>query len=258
MYSNSAKNRVLVFDVETTGLLPRFDRSPENCPYVTQLSYIVWDMKLQTAIEMYDAYINIPQEVEIVPFITHLTGVTRKLLDSQGVPMEDVLRRFCRAYVDSDIVIAHNLEFDKSMVLVEMERNGIDIPLFTNQLPVATYCTMRATNTYCDLWRTTPNGARLRKWPKLVELHEKLFHEIPDNLHNSMMDTAVALRCYLKWCHGFNIPINRWYHLIDGKMFKRTCGEPKRTRTYRMIEMMEDADEVEEPDAQEQEIEQCL
>lgn len=232
------KSRVLVFDVETTGLLPKDNRSPENCPYITQLSYIVWDMNQETAIEMYDTYIKVPQHVEIIPFITELTGVDRELLDRKGVPIEHALHRFCRAYMDADIVVAHNLDFDKNMVLVEMERARINVPLFTNQLKAETYCTMRATNIYCDLWRVMKNGARLRKWPKLAELYEKLFNETPENLHNSMMDTAVALRCYLHWHHRYNIPINRWYHLIDGKMFKLRSGEPTRKNIYRMSEEM--------------------
>lgn len=233
--------RVLVFDVETTGLLPAGEnRCLENCPFITQLSFIVWDMNLQTAAEMYDTYISVPEEVVILPIITELTGVTRELLNTKGIPMQDALLRFCRAYADCDIAVAHNLDFDKQMILVEMERHGIHFPIFTNQLPADTYCTMRATTSFCGLWRETKNGGRVIKWPKLAELHEKLFHEIPENLHNSMMDTAVALRCYLKWRHRYDIPINRWYHLIDGKMFKRTCGEPVRKRIYRMIEEMDE------------------
>lgn len=234
---SSSTNRILVFDVETTGLLPKNSRLPEDCPYITQLSYIVWDMNLQTAVEMYDTYISVPEEVAIAPIITELTGVTRQLLNLRGIPIEHALRRFCRAYNEATVVVAHNLSFDKDMILVEMSRNGIQFPLFTNQLQANTYCTMRATTIFCDLWNVTKNGARLRKWPKLVELYQKLFDETPENLHNSMMDTAVALRCYLFWEHQFQIPINRWYHLIDGKMFKRVGGEPKRMYTDRMKDL---------------------
>lgn len=233
-------NRILVFDVETTGLLPKDNREPENCPYITQLSYIVWDLELKTAVEMYDTYINVPSEVEIKPIITELTGVTRLLLDTRGIAIQDALLRFCRAYADAAVAVAHNLQFDRDMILIEMRRNGIQFPIFTNQLPTSTFCTMRATTIYCDLWMEMKNGVRLRKWPKLLELYQKLFNETPENLHNSMMDTAVALRCYLLWRYEYQIPINRWYHLIDGKMFKRTNGEPVRINFERMKDLFID------------------
>jgi hypothetical protein len=36
------------------------------------------------------------------------------------------------------------------------------------------------------------------KFPTLCELYMHLFHKTPENLHNSMMDVLVCLRCYLK------------------------------------------------------------
>lgn len=42
------------------------------------------------------------------------------------------------------------------------------------------------------------------KWPKLTELHEKLFGELPAVSHNSMADVNACLRCYLKMRHGYD------------------------------------------------------
>ena len=57
--------RALIFDVETTGLLPRnFDINNlklypiENLPYVIQLSYMVYDFSLDKIVESYNAYVK--------------------------------------------------------------------------------------------------------------------------------------------------------------------------------------------------------
>ena len=42
----------------------------------------------------------------------------------------------------------------------------------------------------------------VKKWPRLNELHQKLFDEVPDGLHNSMVDVNACLRCYLKMRHN--------------------------------------------------------
>ena len=41
--------------------------------------------------------------------------------------------------------------------------------------------------------------------PKLVELYQELFRGTPANLHNSLVDTLVCMRCYLKMRHGIDI-----------------------------------------------------
>ena len=43
------------------------------------------------------------------------------------------------------------------------------------------------------------------KSPKLIELHEKLFKETPNNLHNSLIDILVCFRCFGKLYWGVDI-----------------------------------------------------
>jgi DNA polymerase III epsilon subunit-like protein len=49
------------------------------------------------------------------------------------------------------------------------------------------------------------------KWPKLTELHEKLFGELPAVSHNSMADVNACLRCYLKMRHGYDPSFSSYY-----------------------------------------------
>jgi len=75
-------NYILVFDTETTGLFPKETKDLALCPYITQLSFVVFDIDTQKVVRCYNKYINIPSDVVITPFITELTGVTREKCDN--------------------------------------------------------------------------------------------------------------------------------------------------------------------------------
>jgi DNA polymerase III epsilon subunit-like protein len=51
---------------------------------------------------------------------------------------------------------------------------------------------------------TVPKKKTNYKWPKLTELYENLFGELPAVSHNSMADVNACLRCYLKMRHGYD------------------------------------------------------
>ena len=234
-------HRVMVFDVETTGLLakpnpakatpPRFD----ECPYVIQLSYVVYNLRQNRVEDVLDAYIDIPEEVPIVERITEITGITREIIREKGQPIGPVLRRFYAAFIKCDCVVAHNLEFDRAMLEVEMSRYAQSITEnpagmemmsmwtleFLEQYRVDLYCTMQASIDLCSIMAMTqprmiasvsydssgvpvvvqkPASAprQYKKFPKLSELHQKLFGSVPENLHNSLVDVFVCLRCFLK------------------------------------------------------------
>jgi hypothetical protein len=49
----------------------------------------------------------------------------------------------------------------------------------------------------CAIKAVTKLGKEYNKFPKLIELHQKLFQTMPNNLHNSLTDILVTLRCYM-------------------------------------------------------------
>ena len=209
---------ILVFDVETTGLLPRLKKgekdniADENLPYITQLSFILYDTVNMYIIKSYNAYVRLPQHVEISEKITELTGITREMLDDENLTEDitDVLVELYNAYSECDIVIAHNLEFDSRMVGIETQRNYARLDdeiapyiqwmfdeLYCKLTYVKLQCTMQMSTKICNIQMTNSMGTYI-KFPTLLELHIHLFNRAPENLHNSMMDVLVCLRCYLK------------------------------------------------------------
>ena len=199
--------RIMIFDTETTGLIPKNKTNITDFPYITQLSYVIYNVETKQIENIYNNYINIPQHIIISELITNLTGITRELCDAKGKNITDVLINFYNAYIQCDYVVAHNWEFDSKILFIEYMRNDNEIQqripkaykIFTSDvdkvLGVRHYCTMK----------TGQMIYRLKKYPKLSEIHQKLFKTIPENMHNSLIDTLVCLRCFLVMEHNITI-----------------------------------------------------
>jgi len=214
MQSKENPRFVLLFDTETTGLIPdelpalglMTDEMLATYPYITQISIIVYDLFEKKICYYYNTYIKIPTEVVISEKITQLTGITREKCDA-GINITTALNLFYDIYSRCDIIAAHNMRFDSQMVRIECRRHYTKIPyikmtrMFYNSEDnhANICCTMLNGKEYCSL----------NKRPRLAELYEILFEEdielydIP--LHNSLVDTLVCLRCYLKVCQDIDI-----------------------------------------------------
>jgi DNA polymerase III epsilon subunit-like protein len=224
------RRRFLVFDVETTGLLPKIPKNApaptiDQYPHIIQLSFAVYDLYDRRIVQSYDSYVKLPKSVQISEFVTNLTGITNELCETQGRSIIRVLKRFYAAYRQCEGLVAHNMDFDEKMILIEIERNRDEIikrapycltmfqPIYEKLNNIDRYCTMRRGTALCNIEMSNVNpfdtGAanaapKRKKFPKLAELFTKLFEteNPPQNLHNSMIDVLVCLKCYLKMRHN--------------------------------------------------------
>jgi len=210
---------VMVFDVETTGLLRYKDGAipPLHvCPWVLQCSYILYDIATLTIKKVVNSYVNIPAEVVIPVASSAIHGITRAKCDT-GRSMRDILTEFYTDYhTYATVLVAHNYKFDTSMLDIEFRRNRDDMkescpfalnlfhPDYMRMANLTSICTMNSTINICKVpFPDNGKNSRTRKndsfkWPTLLELYMHLFNETPDNLHDSMMDCLVCLRSLLK------------------------------------------------------------
>lgn len=204
-------NRVLVFDVETTGLISSSNTSITNCPYITQLSFIIYDTKLKQIIKVYDTYIKLPTLINIPNKVTEITGITKEICNKKGIPIIDAFIHLYDAYMQCNYIVAHNLKFDEQMINIELERNRPEFLLYAPQCytlfnstyelynDVIRYCTMTKSIDICNI--SSPKYPQSKKWPRLIELFSTLFKNQNIellNLHNSLTDSLVCLKCFLK------------------------------------------------------------
>ena len=197
----------LVFDVETTGLLPT--KPTDEIPHIIQLSFALYDTDKNKMVHIYNAYVKLPSSVNIRPIITDITGITREKLDSEGVKITEAIDEFYHAYKKADMIVAHNLHFDISMILMDgcpvvHELHGIFDFDVLKKAGKQLYCTMQSGVDLCKLERSNSRGTYLKQ-PKLSELYSCLFGKEPENLHNSAVDVAVCLRCFLKMHYDMEV-----------------------------------------------------
>jgi len=193
--------KLLIFDTETTGLPIGRNTSiiaTNKWPYIVQLSYLLYDTTNNTVIEQLDTLINIQSPVIIPQDAINIHGITNEMCKENGRDIKEILENFNNVLLQADQIVAHNLQFDKSMLLVEFIRNRLTNNFTTSNLPIPEFCTMQHSIELCSIMRINKYGTSYKKYPKLIELYQKLFNETPSGLHNAMADVIVCLRCYCK------------------------------------------------------------
>lgn len=204
--------KILVFDTETTGL-PEKDASIYNFnqwPHIIQLSYIFYDMSNNNVI-VKDNYIKIDSNIEITEESFNTHKISREFLDLNGKHIIPTLNEFNKYLKLCDIVVGHNISFDKRMIFVESLRNKVQQNFTTyennKKITKMEYCTMKNTKEFCNIIALTKTNKTYIKQPKLIELYSSLFPEtpIPKELHNSLVDILCTLRCYIKYVYNIDI-----------------------------------------------------
>lgn len=185
--------KVLIFDTETTGLPKDYKGSiydSNNWPYIVQLSYILFDCTQHKIIKNVDNIITVK---DIPASSTKIHKITQNMSDVEGIPIKKALEEFNKIAKQATRLIAHNIQFDKKLIMVESIRNNIP-SIFINKPSL--YCTMKNTVKLCKIEKKRSDGTIYFKFPTLSELHYYLFSTNPKNIHNAQNDILICLRCY--------------------------------------------------------------
>jgi len=204
--------RTLVFDTETTGLPKTQIISPETLntwPHIVQFSYIIFDTDLNKIVKIKDCIIKVPDDVVITEDNSKIHGITNEISMTKGVSLKPILEEFFEDLSAADHIVGHNVSFDINMIKVELNRfilDTLDVNEVVNLHECLTvlktsnniYCTMQESIELCNIEMKDKFGRTYKKFPKLVELYQKMFNVTPKNLHNSLNDVIVCLRCFIK------------------------------------------------------------
>jgi len=193
--------RLLIFDTETTGL--PIGRNPsilekDAWPYIVQLSYILYDTETNIVIDYIDSIIKTPENISISKESENIHRISNSKMREFGLNIKTELKLFNEAITKCDIIIGHNISFDKRVVMVECLRNSIYQQFTVAQNRKPEFCTMKNSVNICKIPVINKKGEQYYKYPKLIELHKHLFNSVPNGLHNSMVDVIACLRCYIK------------------------------------------------------------
>lgn len=176
------------FDTETTGL-PRKWRAPvtdlENWPRMVQIAWLSYSGDGAKTGE--GSFIIKPEGYIIPDVVARIHGVTTMRALSEGEDLTQVLTQFRDAVAGAETIVAHNLSFDEMIVGAEFLRKQIAHDMHTKKK----ICTMEGSKEFCAL-----PGQYGLKWPRLSELHQKLFATDFAEAHNAENDINATAKCF--------------------------------------------------------------
>lgn len=161
-------------DLETTGL------SQAKGDRIIEICMILADSETEKEIGRFVRRIN--PERSIAPKAQEVHGIS--IEDLEGEPVWGGIAPTVSKIMDkSDVLIAHNLDFDGPFVVGELMRAGFGVP------DVKTFCTMEAAR-----W-ATPQG----KLPTLQELCWALGVDYdPEKAHSASYDVEVMMESFFR------------------------------------------------------------
>ena len=181
----------IAFDTETTG----FPRKTSNRTYASPVETAYYNSSRIISISFYSESLNVKDYSLIKPGDfpinnSDIHGITKEEALSKGISLEDYFYKnptLIENIKKADVLIAHNAEFDKHILLSELYRRGMkDIYTLIESKPIV--CTMKFSY----------RKYMFNKYPKLLELYSFLYKESFFGAHNALADSKACYDCYEK------------------------------------------------------------
>jgi DNA polymerase III epsilon subunit-like protein len=175
-----------IIDTETSGL---FDFSKpadaEGQPRLASLSMIIVDEECN---EETKTFLVKPDGWEIGEEASAVNGLTMDRLNSEGVPIAEVLEAYTKVIDEGCVMVAFNAQFDLKMMRGELRRAEIDDRFEATK----NICVMRACT---DIVQVPKKSGKGFKFPKLSEACE-FFGITNDGEHTADGDAKAAYEIF--------------------------------------------------------------
>jgi len=171
---------MIIFDTETTGLLMPEVADLAAQPHIIEIAMVKLDDDYEE-VDRYEALLKppVPIDEELHKRISGLT--TADLADA--CTFLDLYGELVDFFLGERIVIAHNLDFDKNMLVNELRRIGKE---FAFPYPARQLCTVVESKHI--------KGRRM----KMTELYEHLFKQPLKQKHRAMADVEALVEIVKK------------------------------------------------------------
>ena len=189
---------ILFFDLETTGLLPNIDVNYRNldkfinCRMVS-IAWYIYDNSENLIKSKYTVIKPMDFNIDNNSKATKINKITN-IIATNGSNINNVWNELANDLVNVDLLVAHNLHFDITVLSSELVRSGRE-DILTKLCNTDKYCTMINSTNICKIPFAYGKGY---KYPKLQELHKYLFNYNFINDHNASSDAEATAKCYFK------------------------------------------------------------
>jgi DNA polymerase-3 subunit epsilon len=207
--------RILLLDTETNGLPKnRYapPSTPNNWPAILQLSWATYllaeDGRTLTQESQRDLGLALPAGETWNAESAAIHGISEGEA-RVGTPAREGLLALQAALQESQVVVAHNLAFDKPILRAAAYREGLREFWPARSTGLQEFCTMEGTR---DLLRLPSTHEKATRWkaPRLNELHTWLFGYPYDisgaTLHSSASDVLCLASCLTALLHRGLLP----------------------------------------------------
>ncbi len=181
--------KALIFDTETTGMV-QFRQPPEHAsqPDLIQLGMLLVDCRTWEPRARHSTLVRLGEGVTIDPGAKEAHGISEEDCARYGVDPIVACSLFNQACMQADIIVAHNLSFDASIMKTALYRIGNKPHRLDGRQQV---CTKEATTDVLKL-----PGKYGYKWPTLAEAYRHYTGLEIEGAHDALVDTEACLQVF--------------------------------------------------------------
>lgn len=179
-------------------------------PSIIQLAYILYDTENPGKSKIFNKYIDIEDDVIISAESLAIHHISKDKIQKMGskdrAKIQDALKEFLEDVKIADVVVGHNVAFDRKMIVSELLRLTKEKPnkdfddenIINMMINKKFKCTQEITRPICKLQNKNKNKTDQFKNPKLIEAYEHFFGCAPKQelLHDALIDAIITLRVY--------------------------------------------------------------
>ena len=184
------KLKALIFDTETTGMVQR--RRPiehPSQPHLIQLGMLLVDIHSWEPRARHSMLVKLPEGQKIDPGAREAHGISEEDCAAFGVPLMVAGSLFNQCCVQADLIVAHNLEFDQSVMLTALYRLGGKPSRMEGKRLI---CTKEDSTDVLKL----PGKYDSYKWPTLAEAYQYFTGQELVGAHDALVDTEACLQVF--------------------------------------------------------------
>ena len=182
--------KALIFDTETTGMV-NWKQPPEHPgqPDLVQLAMLLVDRDDWSAKNQVSFIVQLAPGVRIEPEAQATHGISADDCERYGVAPVVAVSLFNQLCMQADVIVAHNISFDQSIMLTALHRLGNKPNRMEGK---ALVCTKEATTDVLKL----PSKYNSYKWPTLAEAYRHYTGLEIEGAHDALADTQACLTVY--------------------------------------------------------------
>lgn len=178
---------ITIFDTEVTGFLPE--------GRLCQLGMLSFEAETMTPTFEYCTLIQQDGMCSMSKGAQDVHGISIEACNKYGVDLYEALNQYIEAIKKSQIIMAYNDDFDRSIMVNEANIMGMKLPYPQRK------CLMKVARDICKIPPTPKMMAanfKGYKNPKLSEAYEIIIGKEMVNAHNALADARACFEIYKK------------------------------------------------------------